>query len=392
MLLDIVKQIVAKFGEQILLDPKRVNALFLDLAKDEPKPQKRAFIDCLDNGVFELLKGVAEEDRTNCKETIARRLRDSEGLDVELYRGAIDILCVVLFGSAPEATVKEYIKEPKIENNHRQNDGVINSAPNHSTTINAGIATPGAINPPLRIEVPAPIDVEIEMVFVKGGTFTMGGTSEHGSDSNNDREKPTHLVTLSDYYICKYEVTQGLWMAVMGSLPSELTPSSPHGYGDEYPVYYVSWNDIVNEFLPKLNQQAGKKYRLPTEAEWEYAARGGASSRGYKYSGSNYIGSVAWYRGNSGSKTHPVGGKSPNELGIYDMNGNVWEWTGDWYGSYTSTAQTNPTGPASGSNRVLRGGNWIHDTEYCRIAYRDSGAPDDSGNGVGFRLVLASSP
>ncbi|GBU22622.1 hypothetical protein R80B4_02533 [Fibrobacteres bacterium R8-0-B4] len=229
-----------------------------------------------------------------------------------------------------------------------------------------------------------------EMVPVTGGTFTMGCTGEQGGDCESD-ESPRHSVTLSGYYIGKYEVTQGLWRAVMGSLPSSLTS----GYGDNYPVYYVSWNAIVNDFIPKLNQLTGKTYRLPTEAEWEYAARGGSKSKGYKYSGSNTLGDVAWYWdnwGRSNDKTHEVGKKSPNELGIYDMSGNVYEWVSDRYGEYSSTAQTNPTGPTSGSARVIRGGSWYYcGAGYCRVSFRIDDNPDDgSGDDVGFRLVLLS--
>ena len=218
------------------------------------------------------------------------------------------------------------------------------------------------------------------MVYVSGGTFTMGATSEQGSDAFN-REKPAHSVTLSGYYIGKYEVTQELWEAVMGSNPSRFK-------GDNLPVECVSWND-VQEFLRKLNAMTGKRYRLPTEAEWEFAARGGNSSRGYKYSGSNSLGSVAWYDGNSGSRTHAVGTKSPNELGIYDMSGNVWEWCQDWYGSYSSSSQRNPKGPNSGSYRVYRGGSWYFNARYCRVSYRNYFTPDFWNNlHLGFRLAL----
>ena len=217
------------------------------------------------------------------------------------------------------------------------------------------------------------------MVYVSGGTFTMGATSEQGSDADSD-EKPTHSVTLSGYYIGKYEVTQELWKAVMGSNPSYFK-------GDNLPVENVSWND-VQEFLRKLNAMTGKSYRLPTEAEWEYAARGGNSSRGYKYSGGNSIGNVAWFGGNSGSRTHAVGTKSPNELGIYDMSGNVWEWCQDWYGSYSSSWQRNPQGSNSGSYRVGRGGCWSLSAGYCRVSLRGSDTPGGRGNDLGFRLAL----
>ena len=169
--------------------------------------------------------------------------------------------------------------------------------------------------------------VSFEMVEVRGGTFRMGATSEQGSDAC-DWEKPVHSVTLSGYNIGKTEVTQELWQAVMGSNPSRFK-------GDNMPVECVSWDDC-QEFIRKLNSLTSQNFRLPTEAEWEFACRGGNNSRGYKYSGSNYIDNVAWYDGNSGDKTHPVATKSPNELGIYDMSGNVWEWCNDWGGGYSS--------------------------------------------------------
>ena len=218
------------------------------------------------------------------------------------------------------------------------------------------------------------------MVYVSGGTFTMGATSEQGSDADSD-EKPTHSVTVSSFYICKYEVTQALWKAVMGSNPSNWK-------GDNLPVERVSWDDCQT-FIRKLNALTGKNFRLPTEAEWEFAARGGNNSRGYKYAGSNNIGDVAWYDGNSGNKTHTVGTKSPNELGIYDMSGNVWEWCQDWYGSYSSASQTNPTGASSGSNRVLRGGSWRYYAGHCRSSFRNSSAPAGRNDDDGLRLVLS---
>ena len=220
---------------------------------------------------------------------------------------------------------------------------------------------------------------DIAMVYVSGGTFTMGATSEQGSDAF-DREKPAHSVTLSGYYIGKYEVTQELWKAVMGSNPSNFN-------GDNLPVENVSWND-VQEFLRKLNAMTGKNYRLPTEAEWEFAARGGNSSRGYKYSGSNSLGSVAWYADNSGIRTHAVGTKSPNELGIYDMSGNVWEWCQDWWGDYSSSSQRNPKGPNSGSTRVFRGGSCVSGAGDCRVSYRFSNTTDLRSISLGFRLAL----
>ena len=221
--------------------------------------------------------------------------------------------------------------------------------------------------------------VPFEMVEVRGGTFRMGATSEQGCDAY-DWEKPVHSVTLSGYYIGKTEVTQALWQAVMGSNPSYFE-------GDDLPVEQVSWDDC-QEFIRKLNSLTGQNFRLPTEAEWEFACRGGNNSRGYKYSGSNYIDNVAWYDGNSGGKTHPVATKSPNELGIYDMSGNVWEWCCDWYGDYTSGALTNPKGPESGSLRVHRGGCWIYYARFCRSSFRHFNFPTHRYYYLGLRLAL----
>jgi len=223
--------------------------------------------------------------------------------------------------------------------------------------------------------------VEFTMVYVEGGTFTMGATSEQGSEFVDDDEKPTHQVTLSSYYIGETEVTQALWQAVMGNNPSWFK-------GYNLPVESISYEDIQG-FITKLNQKTGKTFRLPTEAEWEFAARGGNKSKGYKYSGSNNLNDVAWYRDNANKKTHPVKTKQANELGIYDMSGNIWEWCSDWYGDYSSSSQTNPSGANSGSNRVVRGGSWGINARRCRVSDRDYGNPSYSYYDLGFRLALA---
>ena len=220
--------------------------------------------------------------------------------------------------------------------------------------------------------------VAFKMVKVAGGTFQMGATSEQGNDVNDD-EYPVHSVTLSDYYIGETEVTQELWEAVMGSNPSYFTGDNRR------PVENVSWNDC-QEFIEKLNRLTGKNFRLPTEAEWEYAARGGNKSRGYKYSGSNNPDAVAWYYYNSGYETHPVAQKQSNESGLYDMSGNVYEWCSDWYGDYSRNSQTNPRGASTGGNRVLRGGGWSGDA--MRVSFRLSGAPGVRDDDYGLRLAL----
>jgi TonB family protein len=208
-----------------------------------------------------------------------------------------------------------------------------------------------------------------EMVFVEGGTFQMG------SNTGEAHEKPVHTVTLSSFNIGKFEVTQAQWRAVMGNNPSDFKGC------DNCPVENVNWN-YVQEYISKLNIQTGKNYRLPTEAEWEYAAKGGKHSKGYAYSGSNDINDVAWYDGNSDRKTHEVGKKLANEIGIFDMSGNVWEWCSDWY------SETKPMGASSGPYRVLRGGSWNGYANFCRAACRNGSNPDSWDYNCGFRLVL----
>jgi len=224
--------------------------------------------------------------------------------------------------------------------------------------------------------------VEFKMVWVEGGTFTMGCTSEQG-EYCYDSDKPAHSVTLSNYYIGETEVTQALWQAVMGNNPSNWK-------GDNLPVEHVSWED-AQKFIENLNRLTGRTFRLPTEAEWEYAARGGSKSRGYKYSGSNSISSVAWYDGNSGDRPNPVKGKQANELGLYDMSGNVWEWCSDWHDKYSSGSQHNPGGPSTGLCRVMRGGGWSSSVsmESCRVSRRGFECfSDHRFDARGFRLVL----
>ena len=231
-----------------------------------------------------------------------------------------------------------------------------------------------------KMLITLPTGQSFTMIYVEGGSFVMGCTSEQSDCSDNERS--AHRVTVDSYYIGETEVTQELWSAVMGSNPSYFK-------GTQRPVDNVCWHDC-QDFIRKLNQITGKNFRLPTEAEWEYAARGGKKSKAYKYSGNNTLDNVAWYTNNSGNQTHNVKTKLPNELGIYDMSGNVWEWCQDWYGSgyYANSPQANPTGPSSGSTRVLRGGSWYCNARTCRVAYRSGNTPSSRRSSHGFRLVL----
>lgn len=275
------------------------------------------------------------------------------------------------------------------------NDGVVTAVNAGTTTITATANDDSGVKAECEVTVE---ELELEPIayIVNGVTFVMipveHGTFEMGSNASdaNSNEKPAHIVTISnDYYIGETEVTQALWKAVTGYSPTSGGSkwNSNYGYGDNYPAYYISWNDC-QEFITKLNQLTGQKFRLPTEAEWEFAACGGNKSRGYTYCGSNTIGDAGWYANNSDDKTHPVATKVPNELGIYDMSGNLLEWCSDKYGSYTSSAVTNPTGPSSGSYRIYRGGSWYDDAESCRVAYRNSYTPDGRRSDIGLRLVF----
>jgi formylglycine-generating enzyme required for sulfatase activity len=230
------------------------------------------------------------------------------------------------------------------------------------------------------------------MALVEGGSFQMG------SSSGGNNEKPVHTVTVKSFYMGRTEVTQKEWAELMGNNPSYFK-------GDNLPVEMVSWHEAV-EYCNRLSLKEGLApayrgggnditcdftatgYRLPTEAEWEYAARGGNKDYiSYEYAGGNSVDAVAWYDGNSGNRTHPAGTKRPNSLGLYDMSGNVWEWCWDWYGSYSGGSQTNPAGASMGTGRVFRGGSWIHVAANVRSAYRGLSTPSNRGNDLGFRLV-----
>lgn len=225
-------------------------------------------------------------------------------------------------------------------------------------------------------------EIVASMIFVKGGSFTMGSNN---SLSFPD-ELPTHSVTLSDYYLAKVPITQKQWAAIMGENPLW---SENYGKGDDYPANFISYGQ-AKLFIERLNEYSGMQFRMPTEAEWEYAACGGQSSNNYTYSGDNNVNAVAWYRDNAYGKMHLPASLKPNELGLYDMSGNVWEWCSDWYGNYSSVNVTNPTGPSTGTKRVVRGGSFTYEAVYSRCKTRNCLSENNQSLAVGLRLALTS--
>lgn len=227
-------------------------------------------------------------------------------------------------------------------------------------------------------------DLPKNFVYLEGGSFGMGSDSE-GADEN---EQPVHKVTLDNFAIAKYTVSFEEYDIYCKTTGKKLPDDFGWGRGKR-PVIQVSWYDAV-AYTEWLSAKEGKTYRLPTEAEWEYAARGGQQSKGYKYAGSDTIDTVAWYDDNSGDNTHEIGQKQANELGLYDMSGNVWEWCKDWFGKgyYANSPEYSPGGPSMGSNRVLRGSSWRNRAKYCSLAFRGNYSPENCGGNIGFRLVL----
>lgn len=257
---------------------------------------------------------------------------------------------------------------------------------------------PAVTPPPAAAPVPAPVPAPAVqpaapavpetgfldgILYVKGVEYPMvhvaGGTYDMGNDLFSD-QRPVHSVTLDAFYMGKYEVTQALWTAVMGSNPS-------YNEGPTFPVEKVTWEDC-QLFIKKLNELVGMEFKLPTESQWEYAARGGNQSKGYEYSGSNLSGEIGWNAANSGGETHPVGLMLPNELGIHDLSGNVMEWCSDYYGHYPSEPQTNPAGAVSGATRVVRGGCWHNDPMFGKVDYRSQVPQTSQSSNLGFRIVL----
>lgn len=220
------------------------------------------------------------------------------------------------------------------------------------------------------------------MVYVEGGKFDMGSISYKS-------ERPVHSVTLRGFWIGKYEVTVAQYRAYCNATGASMPKTPDWGWSDDHPIVNVNWSN-AKEFADWLSRKTGKRYSLPTEAQWEYAARGGNRSQGKTYAGSNSLGIVGWFSTNSGNQAHAVRQKQANELGIYDMSGNVCEWCRDWYARYSTLSQQDPIGSSIGTLRVLRGGSWYDFDLRCRVAYRNRAAPDNCINFVGFRLVSQS--
>lgn len=291
-----------------------------------------------------------------------------------LYKISVYVLCLSLFGiimgCADGNEWDEFVYKPQANttNSDGNNTGGDNGNSDEGITVKKDIVNGDYVY--------ILNNVTFTMKSVAGGTFSMGSND---SEAYSD-EKPVHRVTLSNFMIGETEVTQELWEIVMGENPSNFK-------GAKKPVERVSWDDC-QKFIKKLNSLTDEQFRLPTEAEWEFAARGGNKSKGYKYPGSSTVGNVAWYYDNSGSTTHDVKTKTANELGLYDMSGNVGEWCNDWYGSYSSGSQNNPQGATSGSYRVIRNGCWGDDAWYCRVSFRSYTTPSDCLNILGLRLAL----
>ena len=271
-------------------------------------------------------------------------------------------------------------EQPENNTNNDRVEGIVHKGGNnHIFTIKNGLD---------RSKIITIDDICFNMIYVESGKFFMGATDEQGEDAYFN-ERPVHQVKITKpFYICETPITQDIWTVIQGSNPS-------YHEGANLPVECVSWIDIQS-FLKNLNNIVGLKFRLPTESEWEYAARGGKKSKSYKYSGSNIIDEVAWYEGNSNGTTHPVKQKRPNEIGLYDMSGNVYEWCNDWYGEFNNgwygnydngMANINPQGPREGTLRVCRGGGWDFGARICRVSFRDSGRPDRYNPYLGFRIV-----
>ena len=361
---EILRKLVSERGKDDLFDTKLCRAALADLTRNKYKRERNLLFLAVESGAAKAIDSVSADDLHLFKMRHIRKLQEEYGSEQTVAEDVVNMLALVLRGDNTTTVITQPSKPDDLHKPHPQTQKPVDTPkPPPQSASGKDFTEP---------------QYGIEMVYVKGGTFMMGATPEQGGGCE-DNEKPAHEVTLINFYIGKYPVTQTQWKAVMNNNPS-------HFDGDDRPVEQVGWHDAI-EFIKKLNQNTGKNYRLPMEAEWEYAARGGNQSRGYKYSGSNDIEEVAWYSGNSGRNTHPVGTKKANELGIYDMSGNVFEWVNDSYWSYSGGLQTIHTG---GSLLVGRGGSWRSGAGYARVSYR-YGDPGLCYDNFGFRLTLSFS-
>lgn len=359
------------------------------------------------NRTYQLTMYVSNSNQTVQQQTLTIKYSPSSAMiliDSKLVKGSDGVVkatlpigqhsyMVICDGyESEEGTVKMKASSPSnLQISLLKNNTAYSQAASTETKIEVPSSIPNSIIPnpasstntatkPNSLTIHLKKGINIELIKVEAASFTMGATSAKEKPDAN--EKPAHEVSLSqNYYIGKYEVTQEVWKTVMGNNPSKFK-------GTNLPVEMVSWKDC-QKFIAKLNRMTGMQFRLPTEAEWEYAARGGNKSKGYQYSGSDNLTEVAWYDENSGKRTHPVGTKKANELGIYDMSGNVMEWCQDWFGFYTGSPQKDPTGPYTGTFRTNRGGCWYSYPWYCRSSSRNKQSPYDSYFNLGLRLALS---
>jgi len=377
---EIVRKLVSERGKTELFNAKLCRSALADLTRNKYIKERNLILLAVESGAAKAIDGVNRSDLQICKQRQIRKLEEEYNCKQSAAEEVVNILTLILCEDCGD--MQTIVNPIPADKSIEQVLEILSGIDERLRKLEERAASwektvSNIIIPGNYIEA----KYGIEMVYVKGGTFTMGATPEQGGYWE-ENEKPSHKVTLSDFYIGKYPVTQAQWCKAMVNNPS-------HFKGNDLPVEMVSWDD-VQEFIKKLNQNTGKNYRLPTEAEWEYAARGGSQSLGFKYSGSNYIGEVAWYGGNSGNKTHPAGAKNENELGIYDMCGNVWEWVNDWYESYNVSWNSNPEGAASGSSRVMRGGSWLFNAGGSRISSRSASFPGTHAYDLGFRIAISS--
>jgi len=365
-----IKRELERLERELERSKKQLNQL--EKAQQESKVEREAAQRAIEEATVkrEAEEKAAEKAKEKrAEEAKTKRMAEEKATPKAIVIGSITAFVLFLLF----IVISKFINSK--EQNHTEQDPI----EQNPTEQNGNIQNPIVQNPKIQ-------ELMNNMALVQGGVFSMGCTNEQGSDCWDD-EKPAHQVTVSSFYIGKYEVTQAQWKAVMGN-----DKDSSYFKGDNLPVEQVRWSE-VQEFIRKLNEQTGKHYRLPTEAEWEFAARGGIKSNGHKYSGSNTVDIVTWHKGNSKGITHHVGEKQANELGLYDMSGNVWEWCNDWYDKdyYQNKSTVNPAGPDTpGSKRVIRGGSWYSNARNARVSCRYYFDPADRGYNIGFRLASGS--